>query len=160
MLGSWEFNSVPDLQTCYFDQRPFQFPIQNVQFVGFFVVCLVCLFWFFLPWTSSETALRKFKKPCLMNMVSTGEVSVEILTCVCSDQNNLSVSSPLNICSSQSPSACRTVGGSQTVGEQQTQFVPAWRFSLLPLPPASLHAPSMQLSFHLLPSAVFFSQPC
>lgn len=58
-----------------------------------------------------------------MNIVPTGEVLVEILTHVCSDQNNLSVSSLLNICSSQSPNACRTVDGFQTVEEQQTQQV-------------------------------------
>lgn len=93
-----------------------------------------------------------------MNIVPTGEVLVEILTHVCSDQNNLSVSSLLNICSSQSPNACRTVDGFQTVEEQQTQQVcPCMEIFPAPIALVSLCAPSMQLSFHLQPSAVFCS---
>lgn len=92
-----------------------------------------------------------------MNVVSTERVSVEIFTCVCSDQNNLSVPSPLNLCCPWNPNACRAADGSLTVEEQHSWFVPALRFSLLPSLLASLREPTMHLDFYLPPSAVSFS---
>lgn len=85
-LRNWEFNFGLDFKTCYFDQRPFQFPIQPSGLV-------FCWFEVFLPRTSCKAVKGKFKKPSPMNMVTAERVLAEIFTCVFSDQNNLSVPS-------------------------------------------------------------------